>query len=590
MEKLMRNEAMWHLCEEIFRYLNYETLEKCRMVSKLWNDVLERLALVKYLDEFGYKVAEFHRSDKKDTEMKVLTIISGWKKAVQKYDRQASIEDLRELKNLLRKLLNYHGICFTHPVISAIKIGSMKLLEFLFCTSYDVDERGYGGTKPLHLACREGSPRIAKWILNLSKKDKILQLNYRHKDGMTPFHYASYNFYMTKWILELSEETGGKIDLNVINERGMTPFHYICEGGNKETVKLILEFSKRSDAIDLNARSDRGRTPFHFACANREETARLILDFAKETSAIDLNASDNNGMSPFHTACNWNGSPKIAKWILDFSKENNAIDLNARDDSGRTALHWAVRNVTTDTLKLILDFSRENNGINLNARDYSGFTPFLTVCSLGKIEAVKLMLDFSEDNDKIDLNVRDPSGITAFHVACSFCKTLEMVKLIMNFTKGNRRINLNARDVNGETAFHYAFIWENKEAAKFILENWKEFGIDIKRKNKSGHTALDMLHKNDMDGRHELIPMLEEEYSKIDAYEPPSKVPKMSDDEVAKPALGPEMISDILQKTEELKNMIALYDNDPIRKNEAKTSLDKVNAIYQDLLKEKRKK
>ena len=27
------------------------------MVSKLWNELLERLALVKYLDEFGYKVA-----------------------------------------------------------------------------------------------------------------------------------------------------------------------------------------------------------------------------------------------------------------------------------------------------------------------------------------------------------------------------------------------------------------------------------------------------------------------------------------------------------------------------------------------------
>ena len=144
----------------------------------------------------------------------------------------------------------------------------MKLLEFLFCTSYDVDAREFGGAKALHLACGEGCPRIAEWILNLSKTDKIVQLNYRHNDGMTPFHYASYHFEMTRWILELSEETS-KIDLNVRNQRGMTPFHCICEGGSKETVQLILEFSKRSDAIDLNARSDKGRTPFHFACANR---------------------------------------------------------------------------------------------------------------------------------------------------------------------------------------------------------------------------------------------------------------------------------------------------------------------------------
>ena len=65
------------------------------------------------------------------------------------------------------------------------------------------------------------------------------------------------------------------------------------------------------------------------------------------------------------------------------------------------------------------------------------------------------------------------------------------------------------------------------------------------------------------------------------------------DDEVASPPLGSDMIADnaeILQQTEQLQRLISLYDNDPIRKNEAKTSLNKVNAIYQDfLMKEKNK-
>ena len=88
----MRNEALWHLCEHIFGYLDHKTLLKCRMVSKLWNELLERLALVKYLYEFGDKVADFHRSIKKDTEEEVINVISGWNKAVQKYDRQAFTE------------------------------------------------------------------------------------------------------------------------------------------------------------------------------------------------------------------------------------------------------------------------------------------------------------------------------------------------------------------------------------------------------------------------------------------------------------------------------------------------------------------
>ena len=58
----------------------------------------------------------------------------------------------------------------------------------------------------------------------------------------------------------------------------------------------------------------------------------------------------------------------------------------------------------------------------------------------GKTEIVKLILDFSQENDAIDLNVRDNEGMTGFHMAC---------------------MNLHTK------------------TAKLILENWKEFGIDI---------------------------------------------------------------------------------------------------------------
>ena len=183
--------------------------------------------------------------------------------------------------------------------------------------------------------------------------------------------------------------------------------------------------------------------------------------------------------------------------------------------------------------------------------------------------------------------------MTGLHLACER-DNVESVKLILDFAKyfarENNGIDLNARDEDGKTAFWRACYSGKIRIIKLLIDNWKELDIDIKSKNNEGQTALDVLTINGNEGFKEVKTMLEKEYSKIDAFEPPSKVPKMSDDEVAKPALGPEMISDILQKTEELKNMIALYDNDPIRKNEAKASLDKVNAIYQDLLKEKRKK
>ena len=62
----MRSEGLWHLCETIFGYLDHETVMECRKVSKLWNESLEWISLVKYFYEFSDKIAEYHRFVEKD--------------------------------------------------------------------------------------------------------------------------------------------------------------------------------------------------------------------------------------------------------------------------------------------------------------------------------------------------------------------------------------------------------------------------------------------------------------------------------------------------------------------------------------------
>ena len=49
MELIMRNPGLFYIREQIFGYLNYETVENCRKVSELWNQSLEKIALVKLL-------------------------------------------------------------------------------------------------------------------------------------------------------------------------------------------------------------------------------------------------------------------------------------------------------------------------------------------------------------------------------------------------------------------------------------------------------------------------------------------------------------------------------------------------------------
>ena len=51
MEKVMRNEGLWHIIEHIFGYLNYEAMEIFREVFDFWNESLQKIALIKYLEE-----------------------------------------------------------------------------------------------------------------------------------------------------------------------------------------------------------------------------------------------------------------------------------------------------------------------------------------------------------------------------------------------------------------------------------------------------------------------------------------------------------------------------------------------------------
>ena len=99
----------------------------------------------------------------------------------------------------------------------------------------------------------------------------------------------------------------------------------------------------------------------------------------------------------------------------------------------------------------------------------------------------------------------------------------ELAKLMIESTK----LDLNARDDNGNTAFHHACITacrlSTDSTVKMFLENWKEFGIDIRVQNNDGQTALDILREKDIDELNEVRRLLEEEYSEMDASEPAFK-------------------------------------------------------------------
>ena len=123
---------------------------------------------------------------------KVSTIIPGWKKAVKKYAIKASIDDLQEVKNSLRRLLlrmSGRVYCLGHPVHQAVRINAVKLMKIIFNTSFDMNVRTGNGQPLLHWACIFGQTEMVRMLIS-SSKEKGFDLNARNSYSETAFHVA----------------------------------------------------------------------------------------------------------------------------------------------------------------------------------------------------------------------------------------------------------------------------------------------------------------------------------------------------------------------------------------------------------------
>ena len=131
----------------------------------------------------------------------------------------------------------------------------------------------------------------------------------------------------------------------------------------------------------------------------------------------------------------------------------------------------------------------------------------------------RMLSSFWDNPIIIDYNMEQKSKILGF---------TELAKLMIESTQYSiTPLDLNAKDDNGNTAFHHACITacrlSTDSTVKMFLENWREFGIDIKVQNNHGQTALDILRGKDVDELNEVRILLEEEYSEMDASEPAFK-------------------------------------------------------------------
>jgi len=257
-------------------------------------------------DYFNYMYEDYEDiSDLEDSDLeKVCTHIPGWSQGLQKYKKKASIEDLREIKDSLQELLKEGEFCCRYPVHEAAQSGHLKLMEFIFCTSYDMNSRNGNGMTAIHSACGDGGTEVLRLMIESSKEFEI--------------------------------------DLNARDRNEQTVFHFACGFGGPEVVRLMIESSKEFE-IDLNPRDGNGNTALQSACGyGGLEVVTLMIESSTEFN-FDFFARNQFGGTAFHSLCR-RGQAESVKLLLSKLAQID-IGIKAQDNQGRTALDLVNKDI-----------------------------------------------------------------------------------------------------------------------------------------------------------------------------------------------------------------------------------------------------
>jgi len=183
MENILTNSGLIHIRVQIFGYLDHKTLKNCReaFAKRFGEDwyLCERLVLVQSLLEFGDKV-KYGISFEKNLR----DFIPGWDKAVKKFDKMATLNDLYEVIGSLKVFVDYKY----SPLHFAAYKGYVKLMELLLHTDLNINE-GICGFTPFIVACWNGHIEVVNLMITTSKEYGI-DLNACSDHGWTGFFQA----------------------------------------------------------------------------------------------------------------------------------------------------------------------------------------------------------------------------------------------------------------------------------------------------------------------------------------------------------------------------------------------------------------
>ncbi|KAK4211536.1 ankyrin repeat-containing domain protein [Rhypophila decipiens] len=163
--------------------------------------------------------------------------------------------------------------------------------------------------------------------------------------------------------------------------------------------------------------------------------------------------------------------------------ERTPASINYLDELGEAAIHQAARTGHGQMIRILIE-----NGADINRLSIDQKSALHLAAEKGHLDCLHLLLELGAAVDQIDLG-----GFTPTHTACSIDHPdqVEIVKALV----GKKPSLVLARDDNGETPLMTLARYQSNSGQETFADTLKvmlDAGADLKAKNMTGHTALDL--------------------------------------------------------------------------------------------------
>ena len=522
-ELLLQNEGFSHIPQQIFGYLDPESLANCRLVRKSWSIYVRNSIFGAIIKAAAFKAAfssltRIGTNAEWNLERRRLwiKIIYGIKKEKKKH--------LGKLIDLLQKhcpLDKASDSPNPDDVSRECLFEALRALESLLETDQEdfvEDLLKYLPTKYVHhTKFHEPGDRQELSLLCFFAAAKslpklfIFLLQKANEKGLNVFDEIR-NEYAYDCEVQLTRQhfTYQHLAfLDIFNiQKSRHSFlqklirYCTFELPSIEMLNLVTEHMPEDE---WTFRTDNGLHVLHILCEYRlsddltKGPLTDLINFILDHSGIDVNVLQQFSYTPLMVACNHEGSSTAAKALL----EHPDIDIHLTDVRGHTAFERACMSGKLEVVKII---SAVDQG-TVNRKTPNGYTPLHhTIQSVAVLRWLRLSGWYSGDwREKaqthevvkyllslpnVNVNEQGANGMTPLHIACQINDRISVQSLL-----AHPDIQINVCNATNATPLHLAcqlskLARMDKEiiVAKALLET---SGVDVTAKDSDGKTAMD---------------------------------------------------------------------------------------------------